>query len=207
MAAMSWVPGKAYSDDLRARVLSAVDRGGRVYEVAPLFEVSVSYIYKALARRKLTGIETALPKRGRTYATSYAYDAADNLTLLTYPSGRQVEYLRDTMGRVTTVRTRKPATAAWSNIASGIVYQPLSLNVKSFTHGNGLATTNTHTLDYELSRCRVTDGALALIDKSYTRADKLNITSITDNVAPANSLALGYNKPNRLQSAAGPWGT
>ena len=38
-------------------------------------------------------------------------------------------------------------------------------------------------------------------------ADKLNITSITDNVAPANSLALGYNKPNRLQSAAGPWGT
>lgn len=91
----------------------------------------------------------------RTYATSYAYDAADNLTLLTYPSGRQVEYLRDTMGRVTTVRTRKPATAAWSNIASGIVYQPLSLNVKSFTHGNGLATTNTHTLDYELSRCQV----------------------------------------------------
>ncbi len=98
------------------------------------------------------------------------------------------------MGRVTTVRTRKPSTGAWSNVASGIVYQPLSLNVKSFTHGNGLATTNTHTLDYELSRCRVTrpdrpsafkrgresaaqrvNGALALIDKSYTRADKLNI--------------------------------
>ncbi len=62
---MSWVPGQAYSDDLRARVLGAVDRGGRVYEVAPLFEVSVSYIYKALARRKLTGVATALPKRGR----------------------------------------------------------------------------------------------------------------------------------------------
>lgn len=62
---MSWVSGQAYSDDLRARVLGAVDRGGRVYEVAPLFEVSVSYIYKALARRKSTGVETALPKRGR----------------------------------------------------------------------------------------------------------------------------------------------
>jgi transposase len=46
-------------------VLGAVDRGGRVYEIAPLFEVSVSYIYKALARRKLHGIETALPKTGR----------------------------------------------------------------------------------------------------------------------------------------------
>ena len=27
---MSWVSGQAYSDDLRARVLAAVDRGGRV---------------------------------------------------------------------------------------------------------------------------------------------------------------------------------
>ncbi len=62
---MGWVSGRAYSDDLRARALGAVDRGGRVYEVAPLFGVSVSYIYKALARRRLHGIETALPGRGR----------------------------------------------------------------------------------------------------------------------------------------------
>jgi transposase len=51
---MGWVSGQAYSDDLRARVLAAVDRGGRVYEVARLFEVSVSYIYKALGRRAQT---------------------------------------------------------------------------------------------------------------------------------------------------------
>ena len=62
---MGWQPGQAYWDDLRARVLSAVVRGGRSYEIAPLFEVSVSSIYKALARRKVLGIETALPKRGR----------------------------------------------------------------------------------------------------------------------------------------------
>ena len=62
---MGWRSGQTYSEDLRARVLSAVDRGGRVYEVAELFEVSVSYIYKALARRRLTGMATALPKCGR----------------------------------------------------------------------------------------------------------------------------------------------
>jgi transposase len=62
---MGWRSGQTYSEDLRERVLAAVDRGGRVYEVAPLFEVSVSYIYKALARRRLTGIATALPKCGR----------------------------------------------------------------------------------------------------------------------------------------------
>ncbi|MEQ1712006.1 MAG: hypothetical protein ABL908_11475, partial [Hyphomicrobium sp.] len=76
---------------------------------------------------------------------------------------------------------------AWSNVATGIVYQPLSNLVKSATHGNGLTTTNTHTLDYELGRCEVRDGALSLIDKSYTRSDKLNITSITDAVAAGNS--------------------
>jgi transposase len=64
-AAMTWVPGQAYSEDLRARVLAAVDRGGRVYELAPLFGVSVSYIYKALSRREKSGIATALPGKGR----------------------------------------------------------------------------------------------------------------------------------------------
>lgn len=62
---MEWRPGQAYSEDLRARVLAAVDHGGEVYEIAPLFQVSVSYIYKALARRRDTGIVTALPKLGR----------------------------------------------------------------------------------------------------------------------------------------------
>lgn len=50
------------------------------------------------------------------------------------------------------------------------------------------------------------DGALALIDKSYARSDKLNITGITDNVAPGNSQSLWYHKTNRLQNADGPWG-
>ena len=36
-----------------------------MYEVAALFEVSVSYIYKALARRRHLGIDTALPRVGR----------------------------------------------------------------------------------------------------------------------------------------------
>lgn len=62
---MSWRPGRRYSDDLRGRVLAAVDRGLPVYEAAPVFGVSVSYVYKALGRRRATGLETSLPARGR----------------------------------------------------------------------------------------------------------------------------------------------
>lgn len=36
--------GMPYSNDLRSRVLAAVDDGARVREVAELFRVSVSYI-------------------------------------------------------------------------------------------------------------------------------------------------------------------
>jgi transposase len=62
-AAMSWRSGQAYSQDLRDRVLAAVDGGLRVREAAPLFQVSISYIYKALERRALTG-ETKPSARG-----------------------------------------------------------------------------------------------------------------------------------------------
>jgi Transposase len=51
--------GVAYSQDLRDRVMAAVDGGLSVYSAAPLFRVSVSYIYKALGRRRATGDVTA----------------------------------------------------------------------------------------------------------------------------------------------------
>src|SRR5215207_9772604 len=53
--------GRPYSQDLRDRVLSAVDGGMRPADVAELFEVDVSYIYKVLIRRRTTGVTTSLP--------------------------------------------------------------------------------------------------------------------------------------------------
>lgn len=61
---MTWVRGQSYSDDLRSRVLAAVDEGMAVRGIAPLFRVSISYVYKALARRRRTGEATASPRRG-----------------------------------------------------------------------------------------------------------------------------------------------
>ena len=53
--------GRPYSQDLRDRVLAAMDEDGEAYELAPLFRVSVSYIYKVLGRRRVTGETTARP--------------------------------------------------------------------------------------------------------------------------------------------------
>ena len=61
---MSWQSGQAYSQDLRERILAAVDGGMAVRVAAPLFRVSISYIYKVLIRRRLTGFESLLESRG-----------------------------------------------------------------------------------------------------------------------------------------------
>ena len=68
--------GVAYSQDLRERVMAAVDGGLGVYSAAPLFRVSVSYIYKALGRRRATGDMTAHKSGGGPKAKLAAYDEA-----------------------------------------------------------------------------------------------------------------------------------
>jgi transposase len=45
--------------------LAAIDGGSPAKSVAQLFQVSVSYIYKALARREATGETEARPQRNR----------------------------------------------------------------------------------------------------------------------------------------------
>jgi transposase len=62
---MGWRSGQSYSQDLRDRVLSAVDGGMAVREAATTFKVSIAYIYKALIRRRLTGDAGINPNRGR----------------------------------------------------------------------------------------------------------------------------------------------
>jgi transposase len=61
---MAWRQGQSYSQDLRARVLAAVDGGMPARAAAVVFRVSVSYIYKALIRRRRTGEVSASERRG-----------------------------------------------------------------------------------------------------------------------------------------------
>ncbi len=74
---MGWRSGQSYSQDLRDRVLGAVDGGTPVRQVAVIFGVSIAYIYKALIRRRLTGDSGPNPNRGhRARKLSSAQEAA-----------------------------------------------------------------------------------------------------------------------------------
>lgn len=61
---MLYQQGKAYSQDLRERVFAASDEGEQVGDIADLLRVSVSYVSKALTRRRTTGETTVRSGRG-----------------------------------------------------------------------------------------------------------------------------------------------
>jgi transposase len=56
--------GRAYSQDLRERVMAAVESGTSAYAAASVFQVSVSYIYKALGRRGTSGETSGRCRQG-----------------------------------------------------------------------------------------------------------------------------------------------
>ena len=63
---MGWRRGRAYSQDLRDRVLAAVEDGLSAREVADQFQVSPSYVVKACQRLHRTGERSARPQRSHT---------------------------------------------------------------------------------------------------------------------------------------------
>lgn len=60
---MLWQRGRSYAQDLRERVFAAFDSGLPVGQIAAMLLVSISYVSKALSRRRNTGETTARPQR------------------------------------------------------------------------------------------------------------------------------------------------
>jgi transposase len=66
---------RAYSNDLRQRILRAVDQGHRQAEIAAAFQVSVSTLKRYLKERRETGTLTVKPIPGRPSKYGAALDA------------------------------------------------------------------------------------------------------------------------------------
>jgi transposase len=85
------VMGRAYSQDLRERVMAAVDSGAGAYAAASIFRVSVSYIYKLLDRRKRTGETRARPWAGGSKPKLAAHDEALRARVMSEPDATLAE--------------------------------------------------------------------------------------------------------------------
>jgi RHS repeat-associated protein len=164
---------------------------------------SVAWTYDVLGRITQETKTTA----SVAYTVGYAYDADDNITQITYPSGRIVTYARDSLGRISGVTTKKDTSSATVTLASDVAYQPFG-PLQSLTYGNGLTLWKTFTSDYLLDVLLVEDPSIPqdIISRAHTRTDDLNLTNIWDNVSSSRNESYWYTATNRLQNADGIWG-
>jgi RHS repeat-associated protein len=139
-----------------------------------------------------------------TLSTSYAYDAANRISSITYPSGATITYARDGMGRVTAISATTPGSTTSTSVLSNIGYEPFG-PPKSLTYGNGVGETRNFDLDYRLSTL-VDSGSATLQNLTYQYDSDDNVLSVTDGVSPADSQAFQYDVLDRLTNANGGYG-
>jgi RHS repeat-associated protein len=133
--------------------------------------------------------------------TAYAYDAANRIAAVTYPSGWVARYTRDAMGRITAVAAKPPGGAALP-VAGSIAYQPFG-PLDGLVYGNGKAETRTYDLDYRLTALTEA-GTAASRAATYAYDAVDNVLSVADSVF--GTQRFGYDKLNRLSRASGFYG-
>ena len=143
---------------------------------------------------------------GTLYTTEYSYDLADNLTGMVYPSGRILTYVRDALGRVTSVTTKDNAAASPVNVATSITYMPFG-PIASLIHGNALAATFTWDQDYRLTGIVTAQGGTTIQNLAYGYNLADNVTSITDNLASGRNQSFTLDDLQRLTAATGAYGS
>jgi len=113
--------------------------------------------------------------------TTYGYDSVSRLASITYPSGALVSYVRDAMGRVTSVTDKPSGASSATTLASGVTYEPLGPWL-GLTYGNGIVETATYDADYSLLTLKDIGTATAqnisygypLMDQPWYYTDNLN---------------------------------
>jgi RHS repeat-associated protein len=129
---------------------------------------------------------------------AYAYNLADQITQVTYPSGRQVLYTRDTKQRVTQVRTRATSSATLVTLMSAMVYEPFG-SLKTATYGNTLKLVQDWGNDGRLAGKRVVrSNATNLSSLSYGYDNDDNMVSISDGVDGTRSTLFAFDSMNRI---------
>jgi RHS repeat-associated protein len=147
---------------------------------------------------------------GTTYTTQYAYNLANEITSITYPSRCVVQQSYDAIGRLCEVapQTTGCATAA-SPYATGVAYN-VAGQATGFNYGNGVAASFGYTAErFQLQGLSYTKSGQTLFSLSYgythpNGGNNGQITSITDNTGTGEagrSVAYTYDALHRLKSA------
>ncbi len=135
---------------------SASNNNGRLVSLAD-GAGSESYTYDLMGR--ITNVAKVIS--GVTYNLAYAYSNANQLTSLTYPSGKVVTQGYDAIGRAISIASG--ATTYLSGVSFNAAGQPLGFN-----YGNGVAATFSYNQRLQLASLRYVNGSTDLLNLAYT---------------------------------------
>ena len=133
-------------------------------------------------------------------AVAYAYDSANRLSNMTYPSGAIVHYAYDAAGQVEQVSLDRNGSTV--PLASTIGYEAFG-DVNTLLYGNGLSLSQSKDNAYR----PLTQSILSVFEFNYVQYDANgNLTQRDDTVA-VSSASFGYDEHNRLNTASGDFGS
>lgn len=140
-------------------------------------------------------------------STAYSYDNGGKITQIIYPSGRRVNYARNSMGQITAVTTQQNAAAAAQGVVSVVNWNPYG-PLASMTFANSRVLTLTRDTAYRITRVQTGTTAApgSVLDRSLSwTGDVVNSISNVQNTALSETLT--YTPTSRLASAGGYYGT
>lgn len=154
---------------------------------------SIGYVYDEVNR--LTSKSETIA--GRSYSTSYGYDGNDNITRITYPSTRVVNYGVNNRSQITSITGFVTNVSYYTS--GGHAGFPSSYTFAN----NGIVTTPTYN-----GRQLVTDiAAGSALHVGYGYDSRGNTTSISNYLDSTKNQTLVYDDLSRLTSFSGAWGS
>ena len=124
---------------------------------------------------------------GQSFGTSYSYNAAGQLTSMTYPDGLIVTYVYNSAGQVTGVTPNR----AGGQVSSA-VYQPFGTAPYAWAYGNGSSMVGAVDADGRLT------SLISAFAKTFSYNTDNTVSSINDSAYPDLNETFSYNSQGRL---------
>ncbi len=137
------------------------------------------------------------PVAPSAYATGYTYAKNDALKTITYPSGREVEYLRNATGEIIQIKMTSPIDQAVTTLVTNVKYEPFGPPKQIFL-ANGLTSVKVHDTAYRPIQSLLGNASGAWDYHSYSYDEAGNIEVDTDALDASNSRDYDYDQLHRL---------